>query len=107
MMVIEEIELYTIVILGIITLWLIGHTIAFARGRKKIVKNLHRFAKEGEKEAQTKLARCYEEGEVVIEDSLKAAFWHQKASFSEEESPKEPAEIHNNEHSRKKSLISV
>ena len=77
----KDIELYSIIVLGILTLWLIINTFTFARGRKKIVKNLHRYAKEGELEAQSKLAACYDKGDVVIQDSLKASFWYQKAAF--------------------------
>lgn len=80
----KDIEVYSIVVLIIVVLWLIFNTIAFSRGKKRIVKNLHRFAKEGEVISQNKLAKCYETGDVVPQNSKKAAFWYQKAAFGKD-----------------------
>jgi len=77
----KNIELYIIVIIVISLIWLIVDTIKYYRGEKRKLKNLHRFAKEGEVEAQTTLAHHYEEGEMVKKDYKKAAFWYQKAAF--------------------------
>ena len=48
----ENVELYIIAGLAIFTLWFIFNTIKYYKGEKRKVKHLHRFAKEGEVEAQ-------------------------------------------------------
>jgi TPR repeat protein len=78
----ENIELYIIVILFIFTVWFILNTIKYYKGEKRKVKHLHRFAKEGEKEAQHHLAKRYQKGFAVKKSCQKAAFWYQKAAFS-------------------------
>ncbi len=78
----NDIELYAIVILLIFTVWFIFNTIKYYRGEKRKVKNLHRFAKEGEVKAQQNLARHYQKGDMVQKNCEKAAFWYQKAAFS-------------------------
>jgi len=78
----ENFELYLIVILVIVLFGIILNTITYYRGEKRKVKNLHRFAKEGEMDAQHHLAKHYEKGKMVKQDSEKAAFWYQRASFS-------------------------
>lgn len=85
----QNIELYIILALVVIIIWLIFNTIRFYRGEKKNVKNLHRFAKEGEVDAQQKLAKRYQKGSIVKKDCQKAAFWYQKAAFSGDEEAKE------------------
>ena len=84
----ENIELYIIVGLIVFTLWFIFNTKKFYFGEKRKVKNLHRFAKEGEVEAQQDLAQHYQEGNMVKKNSDKAAFWYQKAAFSGDEKAK-------------------
>lgn len=84
----ENIELYLIVALFVIIIWFIINTIKFYRGEKRKVKNLHRFANEGEVDAQTQLAKRYEKGSIVKKDCQKAAFWYQKASFGGDEGAK-------------------
>lgn len=79
---IENIEFYLIPFLIFFTLWFIYNTIQFYKGEKRKVKHLHRFAKEGELEAQNKLANRYHKGEMVKKDCDKAAFWYQKAAFN-------------------------
>ncbi len=78
----EDIELYIIVALIIGIIWFIFNTIQYYRGEKRKVKNLHRFAKRGEIDAQHRLAKHYDEGNMVKKDSIHAAFWYQKAAFS-------------------------
>jgi len=80
---VENFELYLIVILIVVLLGIILNTIKYYRGEKRKVKNLHRFAKDGEVDAQHHLAEHYEKGNVVKKDTQKAAFWRQIASFSE------------------------
>jgi TPR repeat protein len=78
----KSIELYAIVLLLLFTLWFILNTIKYYRGEKRKVKNLHRFAKEGEIKAQQTLAKHYQKGNMVKKSCEKAAFWYQKAAFS-------------------------
>ena len=78
----ENIELYIIVVLFIFTVWFIHNTIKYYKGEKRKVKHLHRFAKEGESEAQHHLAKRYQKGFAVKKSCQKAAFWYQKAAFS-------------------------
>jgi len=85
----ENIELYIIVTLVIVIIWFIFNTRKYYRGEKRKVKNLHRFAEEGEMEAQNSLAKRYQKGNMVKKDCQKAAFWYQKASFSGNENSKE------------------
>jgi TPR repeat protein len=78
----ENIELIIIGILLLFTFWFIGNTIQFYKSEKRKIKHLHRFAKEGELEAQNKLAKRYEKGDMVKKDCDRAAFWYQNAAFN-------------------------
>ena len=84
----ENIELYIIIVLIFIIIWLVLNTIKFYKGKKRKVKNLHRFAKEGENEAQQHLAKHYHKGDMVKKDYQKAAFWYQRAAFSGDDESK-------------------
>jgi len=77
----ENIELYIIVTLIVFILWFTFDTKKYYYGEKRKVKNLHRFAKDDEVEAQQDLAKHYEKGIIVKKDLQKAAFWYQKAAF--------------------------
>jgi len=90
---IENIELYMIALLFVTVVWLIVHTIQYYRAGKRKVKNLHRFAKAGETEAQSHLARHYKTGNMVKKDCQQAAFWYQKAAFSGDEDAKGHLEV--------------
>ena len=79
---IENLELYIILVLFVFTVWFILNTIKYYKGEKRKVKHLHRFAKEGEAEAQHDLAKRYQKGFAVKKSCKKAAFWYQKAAFS-------------------------
>ena len=81
-------ELYIIVGLFFFILWFIFNTIKYYYGEKRKVKNLHRFAKKGEADAQHHLARHYQKGDMVKKNCEKAAFWYQKAAFSGDEEAK-------------------
>jgi len=85
----ENFELYIIVLLIIGIIWISIDTVKYYRGEKRKVKLLHRFAKEGEVESQSKLAKRYHKGNMVKKDCQKAAFWYQKASFGGDEEAKE------------------
>jgi len=85
----KNIELYGIGFLFLYLIWLIYHTIRYYKGEKRKIKHLHRFAKEGEVESQTKLAQRYEKGDMVIKDCERAAFWYQNAAFNGDEKSKE------------------
>ena len=79
---IKNIELYLIIILLFFTIWFIFNTIKYYYGEKRKVKNLHRFAKDGEVEAQHHLAHHYHTGRIVKKNCERAAFWYQKAALS-------------------------
>jgi len=79
---VKNIELYLIIVLLFFTIWFIFNTIEYSRGEKRKVKNLYRFAKEGEANAQGHLAYRYQKGDMVKKNCQKAAFWYQKAAFS-------------------------
>ena len=84
----ENIELYIILALFIFTIWFILNTLKYYKGEKRKVKHLHRFAKEGEVEAQQHLAKRYQKGYAVKKSCQKAAFWYQKAAFSGDDDAK-------------------
>jgi len=77
----ENIELYLIVGLIVFIVWFIFNTKKFYFGEKRKMKNLHRFAKEGEAEAQQKLAQHYQKGEMVKKNCDKAAFCIKRQLF--------------------------
>ena len=85
---IENVELYSIVFLVVFIIWFSFNTKKFYHGEKRKIKNLHRFAKEGEVEAQSDLATRYRKGKQVKKDCQSAAFWYQKAAFSGDEKAK-------------------
>jgi TPR repeat protein len=85
---IENIELYCIVLLFFFTIWFIRNTIEHYKGEKRKIKNLHRFAKEGEMEAQHDLAKCYQKGKFVKKDCERAAFWYHSAALKGDEKAK-------------------
>ena len=85
---IKNIELYAIIFLVLFLLWFLLNTKKFYHGEKRKIKNLHRFAKEGEVEAQQNLAKRYHKGKQVKKDCQSAAFWYQKAAFSGDEEAK-------------------
>jgi len=78
----ENIELYVLLVLSVFTIWFIFSTIKYYKGEKRKVKQLHRFAREGEIKAQQSLADRYRQGFTVKKSCRKAAFWYQKAAFS-------------------------
>ena len=78
----DNVELYMIVALSVFTIWFIFSTIKYYKGEKRKVKQLHRFAREGEVKAQQSLADRYRKGSTVKKSCQKAAFWYQKAAFS-------------------------
>ena len=78
----EAFELYMTAGVFLFTIWLILNTVRFYRGEKRKVRYLHRFAKEGEADAQHALAQRYQKGYAVKKNCRKAAFWYQKAAFS-------------------------
>lgn len=84
----ENIELYIILCLLFFIIWFIFNTFTYHRTEKRKVKNLHRFAKEGEADAQHHLARHYHKGYMVRKNCEKAAFWYQKAAFSGDDGAK-------------------
>ena len=84
----EEIEIYILGGVALFTLWFIRHTINYYYGEKRRFKQMQRFAREGDTEAQRYLAKKYQEGEIVKKSCDQAAFWYQKAAFSGDEEAK-------------------
>ncbi len=84
----ENIELYMILVLSVFTIWFILNTVKYYKCEKRKVRHLHRFAREGEVEAQYFLADRFRKGYAVKKSCKKAAFWYQKAAFSGDENAK-------------------
>ena len=78
----QDIEIYAIVFIFMFTLWFIFNTKSYYYAKKRKIKNLHYFAKDGHSEAQADLAKRYHKGKDVVKSPRVAAFWYQKASFS-------------------------
>jgi TPR repeat protein len=78
----DNIELYVIIFVLFLLIWLIKDTIKFYYGEKRRVKNLHRFAKEGEIESQIELGKHYQKGKVVKKNCDRAAYWYNRAALS-------------------------
>lgn len=86
---IEDLEVYTFLILLLFTLWFIRNTVKYYRGEKKTVKRLYRFAKEGEVASQYQLAQRFQKGNAVKKSCKQAAFWYYKAAYSGDEKAEE------------------
>jgi TPR repeat protein len=69
-------------------IWFIRNTIKFYHGEKRRVKNLHKFAKEGEVESQVELGKHYQKGNVVKKSCNRAAYWYNRAALSGDEEAK-------------------
>ncbi len=78
----DNIELYIILILVLFIIWFIFNTKKFYKGKKRNIKHLHRFAKEGELKSQHDLGSKYRRGDIVSKNAQRAAFWYQKAALS-------------------------
>ena len=81
----DDMELYALVGLFFFTVWFIINTVRYYYGEKRKIKHLHRFAKEGEVDAQQRLAKRYQKGDMVKKSCQNAAFWYQKAALSGDE----------------------
>ena len=99
---IENIELYLILFLFVFIVWFIRNTIKHYRGEKRKVRNLHRFAKEGEVEAQHDLAKRYHKGDFVKKNCDRAAFWYHSAALKGDEKAKGHLENFLKNHQKKK-----
>ncbi len=83
-----DIEIYIFGALALFTIWFIRNTINYYYGEKRKLRHMHRFAKEGDVEAQRYLAKRYKKGDMVKKSCQQAAFWYQKAAFSGDEDAK-------------------
>jgi len=102
----ENVELYILAILLVLIIGLVINTIYYYKNQKEKIRNLHKHANEGDADAQETLAKMYEVGELVQQDSEKSAYWHQKASFSRKKEM--PNDTHPySEHKKKKRDNSV
>ncbi len=84
----EDREVFLLGLLALFTLWFIRSTINYYYGQKRKLKHMHRFAKEGDLDAQRQLAKRYRKGDMVKKSCDQAAFWYQKAAFSGDEEAK-------------------
>ncbi len=84
----EEREVILLGVLALFTLWFIRNTINYYYGEKRKLKHMHRFAREGDLEAQRHLAKRYRKGDMVKKSCEQAAFWYQKAAFAGDEEAK-------------------
>ena len=78
----KSFEFYLTITLFLFTVWYIVSTVRYYKGEKRKIKHLHRFAQNGEIEAQKDLADCYEKGYMVKQNKRIAAFWKQKVYFA-------------------------
>ncbi len=78
----EDIEFYATIGLSLFTVWFIVDTIRYYFGAKRRLRQMHRFAKEGEVDSQYQLAKHYQKGSIVKKSCQNAAFWYQKAAFA-------------------------
>lgn len=81
----SDIEFYVLIGLALFTVWFIIDTVRYYYGQKRQIKHLHRFAREGESDAQVALAKRYQKGNMVRKSCQNAIFWYQKAAFSGDE----------------------
>jgi len=84
----SDIEIYAIIVLTLFLWWFIRNTIKFYHGEKRRVKNLHRFAKDGEVESQVELGKHYQTGKVVKKSCQRAEYWYHIASLNGDEEAK-------------------
>ncbi len=83
-----EMELYLFLALLLFTLWFIRSTVKYYFGEKRKLRQMHRFAREGDLEAQQHLARRYRKGDMLPKSCERAAYWYQKAALSGDEEAK-------------------
>jgi len=84
----DQFELFLILFVFVLLLWLIWSTIRYYKAEKRKLKHLHRFAKEGDHHSQKMLAKHYQKGEMVKKSCQSAAFWYQQAAFEGDEDAK-------------------
>ena len=94
-------EVILLGVLALFTLWFIRNTINYYYGEKRKLKHMHRFAKEGDVEAQHYLAKKYRKGDMVRKSCERAAFWYQKAAFSGDEEAQGFLQKYHEQHRKK------
>lgn len=83
-----EMELYLFIALLLFTLWFIRSTVKYYFGEKRKLRQMHRFAREGELKSQQELAQRYRKGDMLPKSCERAAYWYQKAALSGDEEAK-------------------
>lgn len=83
-----EMEVYLFIVLLLFTLWFIRSTVKYYFGEKRKLKQMHRFAREGDLEAQQHLAQRYRKGDMLPKSCERAAYWYQKAALAGDEEAK-------------------
>jgi len=84
----SDFEIYSIIFLFLFVCWFFVNTLRYYKQEKRKMRNLHRFAGNGEPQAQHELAKRYHHGKMVKKNCQKAAFWYQKAAFTGDEQAK-------------------
>jgi len=97
----EDGEVILLGLLALFTLWFVRNTINYYYGEKRKLRHMHRFAKEGDVDAQQYLAKKYRKGDMVKKSCERAAFWYQKAAFSGDETAKGFLEKYHENHQKK------
>ncbi len=77
----QDIEFYATILLALFTIGFIRYTYRYYKAGKTKIRRMHRYANEGDVQAQEFLAHEYEKGEFVPKDCKRAAFWYTKASI--------------------------
>jgi len=91
----QDFELYAVAVLFVTTLWLIIHTVRYYRGKRRLLKRMKRFAKEGDGEAGFFVAEEYRKGDVIKKNCPQARFWYHKAALDGNEEAKERLDMLN------------
>lgn len=81
-------ELYLVLFFFLFTLWFIRNTVTYYRSEKRKLRYMHRFAREGDIDAQRYIAKRYQKGDMLPKSCERAAYWYQKAALSGDEAAK-------------------
>jgi TPR repeat protein len=81
-------ELYLTAVVFVVTIGMIIHTVRYFKGKRRLLKHMKRFAKEGDGDAGLFVADEYRKGDVVKKNCDGARFWYHKAALDGNEEAK-------------------
>ncbi len=84
----EDFEIYLFIGLLLFTLWFIRSTVKYYYGQKRKLRHMHRFAREGDVDAQRHLAARYRKGDILPKSCERAAYWYHKVALTGDEEAK-------------------